>query len=127
MNTTTFRESESITRAIAKWGSVVAALMFGIAFVADRALSYRLVAEQAAQVGLILFVFAGYLIAWKKRFELVGSILALGAVGAFFAWCQISYGGTPELFLLAVALPAVFHLVALALPKVAQPSPDSSQ
>ena len=31
MNTTTFRESESITRAIAKWGSVVAALMFGIA------------------------------------------------------------------------------------------------
>jgi hypothetical protein len=114
MNATNVRECESVTRVIAVWGSVVAAVIFGIGFLTDRALSYHIVIGQAEQIALVLLVFAGYLLAWKKSCEACGSILALVAVGAFWAWCRIQNPESPNPFFLVIAVPALFHLLAVA-------------
>ncbi len=114
MNPTTLRECESVTRVIALWGSVVAAIVFGIGFLTDNVLSYSLVVGQADQIVLVLLVFVGYLLAWKNGYEVVGSVLALVAIAVFYAWCVLYDEVIPNPFFLVIAAPALFHLLAVA-------------
>lgn len=115
MNATTLRECESITRVVALWGSVLAAIVFGFGFLTDRMLSYSLVVGQADQIVLVLLVFGGYLLAWKKEYEVIGSVLALVAVTVFYAWCSLYEEVILHPVVLVVAAPALFHLLAVAL------------
>lgn len=117
MNATTIRECESVSRAIALLGSVVAAIVFGAAFLTDVVISYPVVAGQADQIVLVLLIFSGYLLAWKKKYEVVGSIVALAAVAVFCAWCLFVEKVNPSPYILVVALPALFHLAAVAFQK----------
>jgi hypothetical protein len=114
MNANAVRECELVARAVAMWGSLAAAVVFGIGFATDRALSLHLVASVAEQIGLILLVFAGYMLAWRTRFEVAGSVLALAAVAAYWTWCGTQVYGIPAPIFLVVALPAAFHLSAVA-------------
>jgi len=114
MNANAVRECELVARAVAMWGSLAAAVVFGISFLTDQALSYHLVTSEAEQIGLILLVFAGYLLAWRTRFEVAGSLLALAAAAAYWTWCRTQVDGIPAPIFLVVALPAAFHLSAVA-------------
>lgn len=115
MKAVAVHECESVARTIAIWGSIAAAIIFAVGFATDRALSYDLVIGQAGQIALVLVMFVGYWFAWSMRYEIVGSIVALVAVAAYWFWCR-SYGlGVPYPIFLVVSVPAVFHLAAVAL------------
>ena len=117
MNAATIREAETVTRSIARWGSAAAAIIFGIGFVTDRALSWNVVAPQVVQVGLIVTMFVGYAVAWTKRFEVLGSVIALFSMIAAYVINMVAFHGPPppSLFFLAVGLPALVHLLAVVL------------
>ena len=123
MNAVTFQEAESVTRSIARWASAAAALIFGIAFVTDRALSWNAVAPQVVQVGLIVTMFVGYALAWTKRFEVLGSVIALISMVSAYVIYMVAfrYPPPPGLFFLAVGLPAVVHLLTVLLHRYVMP------
>lgn len=114
MNATAIQECESVSRAIARWGSVAAAAIFGIGFLTDEALSYHLVTGNVLQISFILLIFAGYLLAWCNTFEVLGSTLAIAAAFACWIWCQMQCAGSLRPIFFAVAGPALFHLLAVA-------------
>jgi hypothetical protein len=97
---------------VARWGSVVAAVIFGGAFLTDTQLSADLVAGQVLQISLLALMFVGYALAFSSRWETAGSVLAL--LAAVAAYVQICLMGTmnPSPIYLVIALPAVLHLVA---------------
>ena len=117
MKEATVQEAESVTRSIARWASVAAAIIFGMAFVTDRALSWHTVASQVVQVGLIVTMFVGYALAWTKRFEVHGSVIALVSMIAAYVIYMVAFESPPppDLFFLAVGLPALVHLLAVVL------------
>ena len=118
MNATTIHETESVARFIACLSSAAAVIMFGVAFVTDRALSWHVVSAQLLQIGLILAIFVGYAIAWTKRCEALGSMIALlSMVAAFVSYVVPLSPHVPRhfYFFLAVGMPALFHLMAIAL------------
>lgn len=78
MSTAAIHECEVLARKVAIWSSLAAAVVFGVGFATDRALSYHLVIGQAEQIGLVLLVFAGYWFAWSTRFEAPGWCSRLG-------------------------------------------------
>lgn len=129
MNSLTLHQCEGVTRSIARWGSVVAAMLFGLAFVTDRTLSYGLFAGHIVQILLVLVVFAGYLLAWRDRFEALGSVLVLAAVGMFYGWNRHSITGSEPTgpYFLAVAVPALFHLLAFAIAHAYASGGDKSE
>jgi hypothetical protein len=115
MNATVIRETEFVTRTIARWGSAAAALIFGVAFLTDHTVSWSMVTVQYAHVVLALAIFAGYALAWSKRFEVLGSVLAVAAIVALFIVGNMHVGYTASPIFLAVGAPALLHLVAVVL------------
>jgi hypothetical protein len=121
MNATTIHEAEFVTRSIARWGSAAAAIIFGLAFITDPALTRDRVFDSAVPIGLTVAIFAGYALAWTERFETLGSVIALvSMIAAYLAHVQVMYGGflpvyLPNPFVLAVGIPALIHLVAVVL------------
>jgi hypothetical protein len=115
MNATTIHEAESVTRSIARWGSAAAAIIFGIAFVTDKKLSWDIASGQGVQIALVSAIFAGYALAWTKRFEVLGSVIALVSMIAVFVVYGVKYDSPPNLFFLAIGAPAAFHLMAVML------------
>jgi hypothetical protein len=115
MNATTIHEAESVTRSIARWGSAAAVIIFGVAFVTDKMLTWDIVSGQAVQIALISATFAGYALAWTTRFEVLGSVIALVSMIAVFVVYGVKYDAPPNLFFLAIGAPAAFHLVAVML------------
>ena len=125
MNATIVLEAESVTRSIARWGSAAAAIIFGVGFVTDRALSWQIVSLQLLPIGFIVIMFAGYALAWTKRFEALGSVIALISTIAACVSLMLAIPPPPlgvpshsRLFFLpflAVGVPALVHLVAIAL------------
>lgn len=118
MTTTSIQETELVTRTIARWGSAAAALIFGIAFLTDKGLYWSIVCGQFVQILLVVTIFFGYALAWKMRFEVLGSLIALAAMLGVVAygWTQAAQGtfGPGPLFLV-VGVPALLHLVAVML------------
>jgi hypothetical protein len=119
MNATTIHESEIVTRSIARWGSAAAAIIFGVTFVTDRALSWHIISPQVVQIGLIVAMFAFYALAWTKRLEVLGCVIALvsmiAAYVVYMALFDLMDNPPPSLWFLAVGAPALFHLVAIVL------------
>ena len=92
--------------------------MFSVAFVIDKELSWDIVSSHAIHIGLIVSIFAifvGYALALTKRFELLGSVIALVNMMAVYVVCLVTSNLPPNLFFLAVGAPALFHLVAIVL------------
>ena len=114
MSSTKIHKYELLSRVIARWGSVVAAVMFGIAFLTDKSLSYSIVSGQVFQILLVLAVFAGYLLAWKNKFEVFGSCLSIAAVGSYYVWSQLDMAFSLNPFFAVVTLPALIQLLAVA-------------
>lgn len=92
MNTPFAHSAESVTRRIAQWGSLAAASLFGLAFVTDSVALVRedpkLYADPAliAFTGFVALTFVGYAIAWRPRWETLGSVIALLSIlGAVYA------------------------------------------
>ena len=115
---------ENLSRALAHSGSAIAALIFGICFATEKNFAYqtkRFLTGQDEDLGLPIFlclllaVFVGYVLAGKKQFVAIGSILTIGAVGAVYAWCQVELNRSPGPYLIVLACPALFHLLALML------------
>jgi hypothetical protein len=121
MNVTTIHEAESVTRSIARWGSAAAAIIFGLAFIVDPMLSREVVFAAAVPIGLTVAMFAGYALAWTRRFEVLGSVIALASmIAAHLANVIVVYGGSlpahfPNPFFLALGIPALIHLMAVVL------------
>ena len=115
MNTTAIRETEWVTRTIARWGSAAAALIFGVAFLTDRTATWEMITAQYPQILLVAAILAGYALAWAKRFEVLGSILAVVATGALYVFGNMHTGLTAAPIFLAVGAPALLHLVAVVL------------
>lgn len=111
----TLTETELFTRSIARWGSVAAAVIFGAAFATDHTLDWSIVAGQYMHILLAFGIFAGYVLAWTKRFEVFGSVVALVSILAIFLYTYYTKGFVPSLSLLAVGAPALLHIVAVVL------------
>jgi hypothetical protein len=119
-------KTESVSRIIAWWGSIVAAIMFGVAFIIDKEMSWDIVSSHAVHIGLIVSIFAifgGYALASSKRFELLGSVIAFASIFAVYVICWVTNNMPPNLIFLVVGAPALFHLVAVvhhfhSLPRV---------
>lgn len=115
MNTASVRETEFMTRSIARWGSLAVAIIFGVAFVTDKSLSWKFLMDQFGHVLLTLTLFAGYVVAWTRRYEVHGSIIAiLATLGLYFYELTLNSVWTQSI-LLVVGLPAVCHLVAVMI------------
>ena len=127
MNEAQIQEAESVTRSIARWGSIVAAIIFAVAFVTDRRLSWELVAGQALQIALVVSIFVGYGLALTERFEVLGSVIALAAIVVICVLCWVKAAFLPSPFFLAVGLPALFHLGAIALHRSAAQADHRSE
>ena len=115
MTSESIAETELVTRSIARWGSVAAAIIFGIAFVTDKTLHWDIVAGQFMHILLALGIFVGYALALTSRFEVFGSVIALASMLGILLYSQIVNGFVPSLIFLAVGAPALFHLVAVVL------------
>jgi hypothetical protein len=117
MNATAIHESETVTRSIARWGSAVAAIMFGVAFVTDSALSWHFVTDQLVCIGLIVAIFSGYALALTKKFEALGSVIALVCTIAVHVVYMVALTNhpPPSLWFLVIGTPALFHLMAIIL------------
>ncbi|TWU28473.1 hypothetical protein [Bythopirellula polymerisocia] len=118
MNTSSLSEFETVNRSVARWGSVAAAILFAVGFLTDPRLSANLVIAQWMQILLILLVFVGYLLAWKNRFELSGSILALFAMAGYWIWCRMCVNQLPDPIVFMLAAPALFHVLAVLFHRV---------
>lgn len=115
---------EAVTRAIAKWGSLVTAIVFGIGFLSDRELMNKIASFDAvymknttaqAYMVLLMAVFVSYLFAGKQKMEVLGSLLVFASVGAIYLWCHVGMEFSPGPQLLVLALPAVFYLLSGAM------------
>ncbi len=121
MNAITIHESETVTRSIARWGSAAAAIIFGVAFVSDQPWAWYTFSVVALPTGLIVAMFAGYALACTKRYEVLGSVIAVvSMIAAYVAYMvpivgNLLPGFTPNPIFLAVGLPALIHLVAVVL------------
>ena len=115
MTTETIHEVETVTRSIARWGSLAAAIIFGVTFALDKTRTTEMIMDQATHIVLAAAIFVGYALAWSQKYEILGSVIALVSLVALCFFCTIAYGALPNLFLLAVGAPAAFHLVAVAL------------
>lgn len=111
----TIQDTELFTRSIARWASVAAAVLFGVAFLTDTTLDWAAAAGQSISILLTLAIFAGYALALTKRFELLGSVVALASILAIFLYTHATRGFTPPLSYLVVGAPALLHIVAVAL------------
>ena len=115
MNVSAIQEAESVTRSIARWGSVAAAVIFGVAFATDQTLSWDTIAGQKIQIVLVLVMFGGYALAWTERYEVLGSAIAvLAIIGQYLRGLSPDIYAPTAIFL-AVGAPALFHLAAVVL------------
>ena len=118
MKTHSIEEAESVTRSIARWGSVAAATIFAIAFLTDETRTWSVIFQpEAARIALIVGIFVGYALALTRRFEVLGSAIALLALcGVYVMSGAISDPvAAPAPIFLAVGAPALFHLAAVML------------
>jgi len=110
--------TEPMTRSIARWGSAAATIVFGTAFVTDKTLSWDFVSGSPVQIGLIVTLFAifvGYALAWTKRFEVLGSAIAIVSMTAVYAVFLATGNVPPNPFFVVVGTPALFYLIAIVL------------
>ena len=66
-------------------------------------------------LGLVLAVFVSYLLAARKKFAIPGSMLAIGSVGAIYAWCRVGHNFFPSPYLAVMVCPALLHVLAAQL------------
>ena len=121
MTTATVKETEFLTRSIARWGSVAAAIVFGATFLTDKFRTWEMMSDQAVQIALIVAVFVGYALAWTKRFEVSGSVIALAAIVGVYLNSFSPTVHPPHPIFLAVGAPALFHLVAVVMHRYVLP------
>lgn len=117
MNAATIRETETVTRSIARWGSLAAAVVLGVGFATDERLSWSVATSNLPTIGLMVVMFVGYAIAWTERFEVAGSLIAVAAMIAIAIYTFMVIETAPDYFPLALGIPALFHLVAVAFHK----------
>jgi hypothetical protein len=68
-------------------------------------------------------MFVGYALAWTPRYEVTGSLITLAAMLAICAYNLGVISKSPDYFPLAVGIPALFHLIAVALHRSATTRP----
>ncbi|MEN0109939.1 MAG: hypothetical protein AAF805_04380, partial [Planctomycetota bacterium] len=104
--------AEATTRWIAQAGSLVAAVMLGLAFWSDSQHHVGFGPDVIAFTALVALTMVGYALAWTRKWEAAGSVIALaGLLGAFFV-VEGPIHVPSDLAVLGVGLPAVVHLVA---------------
>lgn len=106
------RQAESMTRWIAQCGSLVAAVLLGLAFCSDSKHDSAFGPVLTAYTGLFVLMVVGYALAWAPQWEAVGSVIALASVLAAFFVIEGPIHVPYALALLGVGLPAVIHLLA---------------
>ncbi|QDV74583.1 hypothetical protein [Botrimarina mediterranea] len=107
--------TELVTRRVAQWGSLAAALLFGLAYTMERDHDIFGTYYLATYTALVVATFVGYAIAWSPRYEVIGSVVALAAsLGAYFIAPPFDMPLPNPAFLL-VGLPALLHLLAVWL------------
>lgn len=121
MTTATVREAETLTRSIARWGSLAAAIIFGVFFATDQTLTVEFVSTLLIQIALISLIFAGYALAWTRRYEVIGSVIALLAIVGVYLYSLLPGIHAPTPSFLAVGIPALLHLCAVVLHRYVLP------
>lgn len=129
-------EIENVSRTAAIWGSAAAAIIFGIGFATDTQLLSSFYAFRVQGLtktivfpyfGLLTVIFGSYLLAGKRAWELSGSVLAIIAVFALYAWCLVSHKFYPGPYLVALALPAILHIFAVSIHRASEVSEPESR
>jgi hypothetical protein len=115
MNATLSQEAELITRSVARWGSLTAAVLYGVVWATDKVQDPVLSLDLAVYTTATTLVFVGYALAWREPWEVIGSVLAL--VATVTAYTCLSFGPMPlpSPLLLLVGVPALLHLLAVGL------------
>lgn len=129
MNAQLLNRMENLSRTIAVWTSALATIIFaGVFFATDSNFGYQLqqfFVGKAVSIklpvflGMICAVFVGYLLAIKKQLAVVGGSIAMAAAAVIYTWCELWHLDPLSSFLLALAGPALFHLVSAQLRHVA--------
>ncbi|MEO0531676.1 MAG: hypothetical protein AAF266_14040 [Planctomycetota bacterium] len=120
MNATRLREIERSSRQVACWGSLAAAVLWAGCWVVDSAWSAPQSIDLAVYSVATVALFVGYAVAWRRRWEASGSFIAVAAIAvAYFTMSVGPWWTPPHPAMLLVALPAVLHLVAVALHRAA--------
>ncbi len=110
-----------VLRAVAVWGSAIAAALFVRGFATDHRLLDSLelslkskVAEPNVLVylGLLVILFSFYSLAGNRDWELTASLLAVGTVVGIYSWCKLSLNFYPDPYLLSLALPPLCRIPA---------------
>lgn len=136
MNVLSIRELGEATHLGALYGSAVACLTFAIGFSTEQYLPDMIKGfftgntaglDLATYIALIAAVFISYLLAAKKGYAILGSVLATGFVVAIFACCQVSHDFYPSTSLLVMICPALLHVLAGQFYRLSPESEVSSQ
>ena len=107
---------------VARWSSVIVALLVGYFFITDKwfwgwAVNHEryfadLFLKHRFDSGLIVLAMIGYTLAWRRKFETLGSIVALISIATVYLSYTFVFPPGPSPYLLALGIPAVFHLFA---------------
>lgn len=104
--------AEVSTRRIAQVGSLVAAVLLGVAFWSDTQHEAGYGPQLVAFTGLVILMLVGYAMAWAPKWEAVGSVIALASVLGAFCVVDGPIHVPQSLPALGVGLPALIHLLA---------------
>lgn len=118
------REAEVVSRRTAQWGSLAAAVLFGVAYLTDKPNPFYTDPALYAFTAFVVLAFVGYAVAWWPRWETLGSLVALlSTIGALYAaYVAAVHHWSPAL--LGLAAPAVLHLAAVVFHRVpTKPAP----
>ena len=106
-------EAEAVARYVARVTSVVAAVALGLAFVVDQMPSHGIHGEALAFTLLVALAVVGYAIAWRRKWELAGALIAVFGVVAAAVTSGVADWFLPAWAMIGVAAPAALHLVAV--------------
>lgn len=116
-------EAERATRSVARFGSIVAGGLLGLACLTDLVRHAALNGEVVVFTAAIALMIVGYALAWMPAWETLGSVLALASLAVAFVATDGLLHLPEDLLLLGVGLPAVMHLLAVALHLRGTPAP----
>ena len=122
MNTSTRQTVEWECLNVARWSSVLVALLVGYFFMADtwfwqsaindKPYLVDVILKHRFDSGLILVMLVGYALAWQRKYETLGSIVALLSLATAYLSYTLVFPPGPSPYLLAFGIPALFHLLA---------------
>ncbi|MEM9354124.1 MAG: hypothetical protein AAGA92_14025 [Planctomycetota bacterium] len=125
----------ALLRSAARYGSVAAALIFGLVLVTDRDTVHHLerfasgldpYPELPVFLGLVFGAVLGGFVAWNRRLAASGVALTAASLAAAFAWCASTLDYSLSPFMITLVGPAGMLLLARQLEQIPVETPEAA-